>query len=519
MNAQTDPSAIAEANPTASLNAQFKKVRNAAIASESAEDVAGYKLNDALSALYEFGENVLGSTTAPDEDTYLLFLKSNDVKINAVKRRNPYVALTQLAFVTSSPSLRSQRAKVLAFARQTCVPVSDFGQWIDEEGGLKGRLKEAVKFFSGTAHTNNERERASRLDRAKDYLNHLPSLADFNIAGLPDGFAIVLARVVDGQAQAVNVLAHETHEIAKLEAAITPFDPAGPARRRLLSTLPLGQLWRAIDAIFLATAPKQQAHVRSIAIRNTLRGIEPICEVLSVSAARDEATAVVEIAGHIGALPLDEYFILYSAVKEKEAGYGFDCAAELFHSAFAEHHNWNLQGTALSADDLSFPITLTQLPPSHSFRVADRLAATAKTFSVTQDGAKALMAYIDAEATKTAPTRGAKQAVSLPELMEMEDANGEFHLRCIGSADDVVIGTTTHALEPEIRDLAYADMLRLAKAMVAYEVDADGCFMDGQTDDACAEFVITLDTDKLTVTIPTRSGEARSRFRVPLEAA
>ena len=519
MNALTTASANAGASQTTVLNKRFKKVRDAAIESENAESDAGSKLNNAMGKLYEFGEQLIGPFSNPDEPSLLAFLKDRKVKLNAVKRRNPYVALTELAFTDSSPSLRSQRAKVLAFARHSCVPANDFSKWISEEGGLKGRLKEAVKFFGGTAQANNQAERENRLDRAKDYLNKLPALANFSLPGLDDGFAIVLARIADGQAQAIHVLAHEDHEIEKLKAELVPFDPAGPARRKLLATLPLGQLWRAIDLIFLATAPKQAAQVRSIALRNTVRDNQAVCEVLSVSAARDEATATVIVAGHIGALPLDEYFVLYSAIKTAGDEYGLDGAAELFHQSFAEHANWAVQGTTLVADDLAFPITLQPLADDHSFRVADDLPATSKTFTVDRAGMTALLAYIDAEAIKAKPAKGAKQAYAMDELMEMEDAPGEFRLRSVGSTDDVLIGTSNHTLAPEMCDLAYADLQRVAQALTAYEVDADGYFLDGQTDDACVRFDAEIGSDQLTIIVPTRFGEVRNRFRVPLETA
>lgn len=519
MNALTDPSAFSEDAKAQSLNDEFKKVKKLANHFENAEDNAEFALNDALASIYKFGANLLGPIENPDEDTAFLFFKANGVKLNAPKRRNPFIALTELAFEKSSPSLRSQRAKILSFARISCVPAKDFKGWISEDGGLKGRLKEATAFFGGTAHDNNNRERESRLDRAKDYLNNLPSLADFNIANVPDGFAIILARVADGQAQAVNVLAHELHEIAKLEAAIVPFDPSGPARRSLLATLPLGPLWRAVDMIFLATGGKQSGHIRSIAFRNITRNGDPVCEVLSVSAARDEATAIVEITGHVGALPLDQYFVLYSAVKTAEAGYGSEGAAELFHSAFAEHHNWEVQRTKIIADNLPLPINLVALPSTHAFRVADALPSTTKTFSITLDGCKALIAYLDAEAERAKPSRGAKQVLPMAELMEMEDRQGDFCIRSVGSPNEVTIGTTTHVLDPETRDLAYADMQRVARCLAAYEVGASGAFLDGQTHDACLRFEVTVGSDKLAITIPTRSGEARSRFRVPLEAA
>ncbi len=517
MNAVTDTSANAETSQTTTLNKQFKKVKDAAIESENAEGDAGSKLNTALGKLYEFGEQLVGSVNNPDETAFLAFLKSHNVKINAVKRRNPFVALTELAFVGSSPSLRSQRAKVLAFARHTRLPAKDFGKWIGEEGGLKGRLKEAVSFFGGTAQQNNKSERENRLSRSKDYLNQLPSLADFKLPNLADGFAIVLTRIADGQAQAVHVLAHEDEQIEKLEAEIVRFDPAGPARRQLLASLPLGQLWRAVDLIFIATSAKQLGQVRSIALRNTVRANQAVCEVMSVSGARDEATATVLMAGHVGDLPLDECFILYSAVKDEVAGYGFNSAAELFHRAFAEHSNWRLQGTSLIADDLAFPVALLPLAEDHSFRVADDLPATGKTFAIKRAGMDALLAYIDAEATKAKPVRGAKQVRAMPERMEMEDAPGEFRLRSVGSKGDVLIGTSNHALEPELRELAYADLQRVAKAFIAYEADATGYFLDGQTNDACVRFDADIGGDQLTIIIPTRSDEVRNRFRVPLE--
>lgn len=514
MNALTDPSVFTEAKTSAKSNL-FEQARLAAAGVEIGEKRSAseieQKLTYAMSLLYEFGENLLGSDDNFQEAAFLDFCSQHGVKINVRKRQKPYIALVEAAFQNSSASSRSQRATVLMYARHEGTAPDALKGWLTakDAGGIKGRLKEAVAHFGSTAAENNQAEREARQDRAREHLRQLPGIGSLHLEGVKEGFAVLIAHVdAEGQATVVKTLYHTDSNPAKLDAILIECDPKGPARHQLLASKPLGRLWRAVDLVTGLTLQKWEGKPRYVSIRNLTIDKKPVCEVMALTSSRNEATARVVLAGHLEGIPADDWVTLDSE------------GAALFLSAFAEHENWRIEGAAIIADGLTGGIPYGPLPDGRTFRVPRDEPATSKTLAITHHGMRDALDFIaDQENGHKPSASNTKQYLPMPPLMAVQLDEGQLRLSVLNApryaikhAPFAVVGTSNHEPEPMDRELAVADVRRLATALTNYEADATGCFVDTEVEDACLRMEADLNGDVLHVNIPMRDGESSNDF-------
>lgn len=502
------------------LNTQFKAVQKHADDFRKAEKrhVAEYdtKLSTALVELYAFGDQLMGSIDDYQEDQTLLFFKTNGMKMNVAKRRNPFIALMEMSFGKDSASTRSQRAKVLDYARHQKRKPSEFQAMLASQGGVKGIHDKAAQFFDTPAKKNNDAQKAARLERGRDHLRQAPSLGDFQISDVPDGFAVFLARVDAGQVSVVHVLQHEMLACDRLDAIVATFDPEGPARRQVLGSLALGRLWRGVDLVMSLTEHMGD-QLRHIGIRNLTVNGETVNELISLSSARNEAIARVRLSEQFVVLPNDEWHLLYSGVQKADA--------DLFRDSFAKYENWRVNGLTIEADQLSTPLAFHPLPDIPTFRIEADLAPTGKDVTLSRDGMRSLLAFIEEQRKGRKPKAGQAVRHSLPELMSIAVENDELRLSFKGAASfsrhnsHAVVGTSKHEPAKRKRELAHTMMTRIARTMLDFDFDATGSFLDHDTTDACLRLHGDLDGDLLTLTIPTRESEVRNLFTQDLKAA
>lgn len=520
MSANSNAQVSADVDPIEALNTQFKTVQKHAADFQKAEKrhVVEYetKLSTALVELYSFGEALMGDIDNYLEDQTLLFFKTNDIKMNVAKRRNPFIALIEMAFGKDSASTRSQRAKVLEYARHQQKKPAEFQAMLASEGGIKGMHEDAVNFFDSATKRNNDAQKVARLKRGRDHLGQVPSLADFQISDVPDGFAVFLARVNDGKASVVHVLQHEMLECDRLDATVASFDPEGPARRQVLGSLPLGRLWRCVDLLMSLTEHVGD-QLRHVGIRNLTVDGKTVNELVSLSSARNETIARVRLSEQFVVLPNDEWHLLYSGVQKADA--------DLFRDSFAEYENWRVNGLTIIADQLVTPLAFHPLPDIPTFRIEAELAATNKDVTLTRDGMRSLLAFIEEQRKGRKPKAGQAVRHPLPELMSIAVENDELRLSFKGAASFsrkntyAAVGTSKHEPAKRKREFAHTTMTRIARAMLDFEFDATGSFLDHDTTDACLRLHGDLDGDLLTVTIPTRETEVRNLFTTELRAA
>jgi len=520
VSANSNAQVSATVDPIEALNVQFKTVRKHADDFQKTEKrhVAEYdsKLSAALVELYAFGDQLMGDIDNYQEDQTLLFFQANAMKMNVAKRRNPFIALIEMAFGKDSASTRSQRAKVLEYARHQQKKPAEFQAMLASDGGIKGIHDEAVKFFDSATKRNNDAQKVARLKRGRDYLQQVPSLGDFSINDVPDGFAVFLARVNDGKASVVHVLQHEMLECDRLDATIATFDPDGTAKRQVLGGLPLGRLWRGVDLVMSLTEHMGD-QLRHVGIRNLTVDGKTVNELVSLSSARNEAIARVLLSEQFVALPNDEWHLLYSGVQKADA--------DLFRDSFAEYENWRVNGLTIEADQLSTPLAFHPLPDIPTFRIEADLAPTGKDMTLSRNGMRSLLAFIEEQRKGRKPKAGQAVRHPLPELMSIAVDNDELRFSFKGAASFsrhntyAAVGTSKHEPAKRKRELAHTMMTRIARAMLDFDFDATGSFLDHDTTDACLRLNGDLGGDLLTITIPTRESEVRNLFTTELMAA
>ncbi len=520
MSANSNAQVSANVDPIELLNTQFKVVQKHADDFHKTEKrhVAEYdtKLSTALVELYAFGEALMGDINDFREDQTLLFFKAHNMKMNVAKRRNPFIALIEMAFGKDSASTRSQRAKVLEYARHQQKKPVEFRAMLASDGGVKGIHEKAVEFFDSTTKKNNDAQKLARLERGRDHLRQLPSLGDFSIGGLPDGFAVFLARVDAGQASIVHVLQHEELRCEPLDATVASFDPEGPARRQVLGSLPLGRLWRGVDLVMSLTEHMGD-QLRHVGIRNLTVNGRTVNELISLSSARNEAIARVRLSEQFVVLPNDDWHLLFSGVQKADA--------DLFRDSFAEYGNWRVSGLTIEADLLATPLAFHPLPDIPTFRIEADLAPTGKDVTLTRDGMRTLLAFIEEQRKGRKPKAGQAVRHSLPELMSIAVESDELRLSFKGAASFsrqntyAAVGTSKHEPAKRKRELAHTMMTRVARAMLDFDFDITGSFLDHDTPDACLQLNADLNGDLLTLTIPTRESEVRNLFTQDLKAA
>jgi len=520
VSANSNAQVSADVDPIELLNTQFKVVQKHADDFHKTEKrhLAEYdtKLSTALVELYAFGSRLMGDITDYQEDQTLLFFKAHDMKMNVAKRRNPFIALMEMAFAKDSASTRSQRAKVLGYARHQQKKPAEFQAMLASEGGIKGIHEQAAQFFESATKKNNDAQKVARLKRGRDHLGQVPSLADFEISDVPDGFAVFLARVDGGKASVVHVLQHEMLECEKLDATVASFDPDGTAKRQVLGGLPLGRLWRGVDLVMSLTEHMGD-QLRHVGIRNLTVDGKTVNELVSLSSARNEAIARVRLSEQFVVLPDEEWRLLYSGVQKADA--------DLFRDSFGEYENWRINGLTIEADQLLTPLAFHPLPDIPTFRIEAELAPTKKDMTLSRDGMRNLLAFIEEQRKGRKPKAGQAVRHSLPELMSIAKDGDELRLSFKGAASFsrrntyAAVGTTDYEPPKRKRELAHTMMTRVARAMLDFDFDVTGSFLDHDTPDACLRLNGDLGGDLLTLTIPTRESEVRNLFTQDLKAA
>lgn len=506
----TTSTAVNANSVTEKLKKEFNSVQAAASAFNISEAKSEALLSDAMLSLFEFGERMMGTPDNYQEDDTLLFLQSMGVKINKSNRTNPYIGLTQKAFGKASASTLSQRAKVLAYARHQRTAPKQFRAWLAQTG-IKGRHKEAVAHFGGTAAHNNEQARDARFEAAKNALNARPVLANFNLTGVPEGFALLLARVeANGDTFVLDVPYHNDQGAERVKAAILPHDPSGSAARSVLISQPLGQLWRATDLIMRLTGDG----LANVMIRNTDDNGAPVCIVQAALGDRYGAWAEVRIAGHVEGIALDQLRLLNASAPAKPKGKDTDAAkvelsyhfeAELFRDEFSKHANWRIDGMTINADGLASGIRLHANSPASAMRIPRKMPDTSKTVTLDREGMASLLTYVAAASSEK--ERG-KVAVAMPEVLCVALDGGKLYLSMPRTqAERACIGSGTHAPDPDKRQLSVAYMKRVTEVLFDLGVDATGCFIDDDITDVALRLRADLDGASLSIIIPTRSDQ------------
>jgi hypothetical protein len=459
-------------------------------------------LFQALADVYGFGEEVYDTTPPSGTSLFREFFVKLDVPFNSRTQANPYIGLVKLAFRASSASSQSQYATVLNYAHVEGIDPADFRRWLMEEG-IEARRSQALDALASRQRQINNQARTAQLNNATSTLLARPASASVALpegVKAPEGFALVLARVdADNNACIVEVVDTAAEKLDPILLSLTTTKPVERPSE------PLAPLLRAVDLI-LGTTPDKPGDVRDLLIGNVDKHGSPRALVQAISNTYSFPGAEMELDGHVGALPVDQPFVLKAA----DARYLLDMAEK--------HRNWTLDehGT-LTADDLSNPIKLEALESPGTYRVAVPTRNSDKPLRITHDEFSKIAAYIQRERNANAENNKKRNEPRVfPAAMELSlDGN-----RILGKLSTSLLNTTIAETSAETdldeRMVGVSDLETLAETMKLYEVDADGWLMDGDVENAALVIEAFFDNDLLRVVLPTRTGMSYNQVCEPL---
>jgi hypothetical protein len=479
---------------------RFERIKVAAQQAELQQERSIELLHKALAHLYGLGELLRTQPSEPGRCLIEEFVISKGRAWNKPTRKNPYIALVQLAFTSSSPSTRSQCAAVLAFASDIGKEPCNFVDWLVAGGGIKGRHPEALDHLGSPVRQRNQRERAARLQLAKTKLlqrEHsdpvmLPSDAD-----RAPGLRLVLANVdASGHASIIDVV--EASE-ATLENVLLGYETNSAVNvDALVAEQPLGRLYRAIDLVVGCTPPKSGRHRRDVLLLNTYDRGTAVCRVWAICEEYTCAWAGMVLLDHQEGLPVGVPLLMSAD------------DAEYFIAEFPRLNSWTISTDpvpSIHAQTAETSIQLTTLDTRKAWRVGlvptsneERLAAAPTHIT---SAIKSLTKF------KAEHERLTKKATFSPVLTVHCDSGalemGVPRLRGFRAP----IAANTVARELGDRSIATGDLERVLTTLARHGSGFEGAFFAA---DGVADAGLCLQSwfgdDELLIVLPTRSGTA-----------
>lgn len=476
------------------LEAQFKAVSKSADTFKVHQVKSTALLIDALQSVFEFGEGLLTIPSPPGPSIISEFFRRKQEPYNSRTQKNVYIGLAKMAFSDASDSSRSQYSTVLNYANYEGIKPRDFKAWLTKLGGIEKCRSAALDALSSNQRKQNANVKQTRLQLAVTELSSRPSsdvVALPSGVEVPEGFAIMLVKV-DGQnnASIVQVVESDSSKVDPVLVKLSS-EPAPQA-----AVTDMDRFYRAINLILQTTPAKPSDKPRDISIFNaTLRG-KPVSLIEAVSEAYSFPGATMKLVGNVGTLPNLQRFILSA-----------DDAAR-FVGEYEQHEKWTLDEVGrLTADELAQPIQLHTLPDDHKYRVADTTMNTSKQLHTTADDLKALVSYIDFERDDNAKkNKGRAEKKPFPKMLELSIGNSRLDLRLTNSLRHAGFAATSIEEVAEDRTFGVTEVEQLAKTLAMHDVDAQGCLLNNEVDDAGLLLEAYFDDDILIVVLPTRVG-------------
>lgn len=479
----------------------FDAVTRAAQDFEQHEGRSNELLHGALARLYTFGEMLRAQPTEPDRSLVEDFVRSRNLPWNKVTRKNPYNALAQLAFSSSSASSRSQYATVLAYASDVGVGPSEFKDWVHAGKGIKGLHPQAMEHFGSPKRQRNARE---RRDRIKSAIARLMERESSSAVALPsgviasDGFALALARIEGGQASIVDVL--KTTDAA-IENILLGYDATGATARAVWADEPLGRLYRAIDLILGCTADKSAGRKRHVLIVNAMDRERAVCRIDAISEAYTYAWAGVTLSGHLEGLPLNTPCVLT----------GDDAA--FFRAEFENSEAWRISTDpylCIRTAKVGSAIKLRPFDGQSGYRIGLVSASRPKPVSVSHTQLQSTLQFLRerrAEHDRLNARRKEKQPFS--STIAIQSTSGRLELalpKVLGASAQ--FGSSSRDRDLSERSFEFGDLERVLVTLIPHGTELEGTFIDTDVPDAGLCLQAWFDDDLLTVVVPTRAGTA-----------
>lgn len=473
----------------------FRAAEQAARAFEEQHAHSTALLHSALFQLYELGEALRAQPNEPGRSLIEEFIVSRGASWNLPTRRNPYIALTNLAFRQSASS-RSQYAAVLAFASDSRVKPAHLTVWL-QEGGVKGRYAQAVAHFSTPRKQRISQERASRLDAAKQSLlerKHSKAVALPDGVRADEGFVTLIAKVSEGKAAIIDVL--DAGE--ELDPILLRYAPPKASGKSALAENSMFRLYRAIDLVHGSTPDEPDSSPRDILLINSYDREQPVCRVEAVSEAYTYAWAGMRLSDHLDGLPPHIPFILNAD------------DAVFFKREFENHDDWSVGGDLprINAEGLSTPIVLNALLEPAAYRVGQPASGTEKRVSAAHEHQQFVLQFLAGRrADHDRQKAKGKEKLNFPSEFNLRLEAGELKLQWpVAESLMTSLGSSSPDRDLSERTLVIKDVERLLRAITPYETTLDGTFVDIEVEDAALCLQAHFDADVFTVVLPTKAG-------------
>ena len=475
----------------------FRAAEQAARAFEEQHAHSTALLHSALFQLYELGEALRTQPNEPGRSLIEEFIVSRGASWNLPTRRNPYIALTNLAFRQSASS-RSQYAAVLAFASDSRVKPAHLAVWL-QEGGVKGRYAQAVAHFSTPRKQRISQERASRLDAAKQLLlerKHSKAVALPDGVRADEGFVTLIAKVSEGKAAIIDVL--DAGE--ELDPILLRYAPPKASGKSALAENSMFRLYRAIDLVHGSTPDEPDSSPRDILLINSYDRERPVCRVEAVSEAYTYAWAGMRLSDHLDGLPPHIPFILNAD------------DAVFFKRELENHDHWSVQGElpCINAEGLSAPIALTALLKHEGYRVGQPATGNGKPVSASHEYQQAVLQFLQGRRADhdRENAKRPKEKLRFPSEFNLRLDAGELKLQWpVAESLMTSLGSSSPDRDLSERTLVIKDVERLLRVITPYETTLDGTFDDIEgVEDAALCLQAHFDDDVFTVVLPTKSG-------------
>lgn len=477
------------------LNQQFEGVEATAKSFETMDRKARDILFNALTEVYEFGENLFTLSAPAGVNIVREFFVSRKIPYNTRAQANPYIGLVKLAFPATGESSRSQYATVLNYASSLPVDPGEFHAWLSEDKkGIEGRRSEALDAQASQGRAKHNQRQQTRVTFARNTLAAKPASDAVALpAGIqaPEGFALVLAKVDDSNNVQIVEVVHS--DPAKVDPILLNLveQPA------TLSSEPLAPFFRAVELILNTTPDKTKGKPRHLLVRNLRERGEPIAIVEAVSEAYSFPGASMTLKGHVGSLAENGAFLLDAADARHLIGQSEKLA------------NWTLDAAGqLNAEGLKVPLHLTQLTEPGSLRVPEALPCPDKPLRTVSSTLGDVVGYIEHErADMKRKNASAKQPQTFPTAVSLSIQDTRLSIKLPQSLRMTDLAETSAEAEFDDVTLAVDDIEAVARALSKRDIEASGWIMDSaEMDDAALVLEMHFDNDLFRIVMPTRTG-------------